>query len=139
MNTNKTQPSPSSIEAFLAGINDEKRLADSRKLLKLMQTITKEPPIMWGPSIIGFGTQHYKYTSGREGDMPIVGFSPRKAALTLYSVVYYDQNLELSKKLGPHTTGKGCLYIKDLDKVDMTILTQMIRIAHEQKGGRNRS
>lgn len=133
MPTNKTQPVSDSVERFISNLDNKKRQQDSRELLKIMQDITGLEPVMWGSSIIGFGNYHYKYPSGREGDTVIVGFAPRKNALVLYSVVYYDQNLELSKKLGPHTTGKGCLYIKDLDKIDHDILRQMIKIAFEVK------
>jgi hypothetical protein len=87
---------------------------------------------MWGPGIVGFGKQHYKYESGREGDIMAVGFAPRKAALVLYGVIYYEHNREQLEKLGAVTAGKGCLYIKDLDKIDKHTLEKMISDAFVQ-------
>jgi hypothetical protein len=130
MVTNKTLPTSSDVTAFVAGLDSEQRRADSRQLIELMRKVTGEPPVMWGSSIIGFGSLHYKYDSGREGDTMLVGFAPRKQALVLYSVVYYDQNLDLAAQLGPHTTGKGCLYIKKLSDINLDILTEMIEKAY---------
>lgn len=123
----KTVPSNASVATFLDSISDTKRQADSWELIKIMQSVTGEKPVMWGPAIIGFGSVHYKYTSGREGDMPIVSFSPRKNALTIYNLIFYERNLDLADKLGPHARGKGCLYVKDLHALDLTVLKQMIR------------
>src|SRR5215469_7136385 len=114
MAENKTRATKSSVTAFVGGLADPDRRADAKALIKLMHSATAEKPKMWGPSIIGFGSYHYKYDSGREGDMPIVGFSPRKAATVLYNVCGFDGAEELRAKLGKHATGKGCLYIKKL-------------------------
>ncbi len=127
MSDNKTQPTKQSVEEFIATVDDPQKQADSHELIKLMSEITGEPPVMWGPTMIGFGSYHYKYDSGREGDSLVVGFSPRKAALVLYGLIYYDKGQELLNKLGPHRAGKGCLYIKRLADVDRVVLTKMIK------------
>jgi uncharacterized protein DUF1801 len=123
-------PENLSVETFLNNINDKSRKNDSKELIALMQSATGAPPKMWGSSIIGFGTHHYKYDTGREGDTVAVGFSPRKAALVLYGVVYYDQNLEEVKKLGKFKLGKGCLYIKSLSDVNTQLLADMVAKAY---------
>lgn len=133
MNDNKTQPNDYSVERFLTRVTDEQRLADSRQLVSLMRETTRESPFMWGSSIIGFGKLHYKYVSGREGDTMAVGFAPRKDSLVLYGVIDYEQNLELAKQLGPHKTGKGCLYVKNMADIDAKVLKQMIAIAFKQR------
>lgn len=125
MADNKTKPTTLSVPAFIEGIVDPAQRDDAKILVHLMQTATGHQPEMWGPSIIGFGSRHYTYESGREGDMPIVSFSPRKAALVLYSVLN-SNDPELVAKLGKHTTGKGCLYIKKLADVDQEVLRSMI-------------
>jgi len=98
---------------FINSIENEAKKNDSLKLLSMMEKITKTKPKMWGSSIIGFGKYHYKYESGREGDFMKVGFSPRKQNLTLYIMPGFNRNQELLEKLGKHTTGKSCLYIKN--------------------------
>jgi hypothetical protein len=123
MAENKTQPTKLSVTAFINAITDPARRADAKTLVKLMQEASGEKPQMWGPSIIGFGSYHYKYDSGREGDMPVVGFSPRKAATVLYGVA---GPRDLLPKLGKHTTGKGCLYIKKLADIDPQVLETMV-------------
>ena len=123
---NKTRPTRLSVTAFLDAITDSARRADAKSLVKLLQSTTGEKPQMWGPSIIGFGSYHYKYESGREGDMPIVGLSPRKAATVLYGVAGSSEGKALLPKLGKHTTGKGCLYIKKLADVDPQVLQAMV-------------
>ena len=123
MPENKTKPTKVSVAAFVNAITDPARRADAKALVKLLQRATGEKPQMWGPSIVGFGSYHYKYESGREGDMPIVGFSPRKAATVLYGVAGAR---DLLPKLGKHTTGKGCLYIKKLADVDQQVLLAMV-------------
>jgi len=133
MKENKTKATTASVSKFLDSIDDEKRKSDSKKLLEIMQEVTELKPYMYGSSIVGFGTYHYKYDSGREGDTIIVGFSPRKQALVLYGVIFYDQGTDLAKELGPHTEGKGCLYIKDLDQVDEKVLKQMVQKAFKEK------
>src|ERR1035441_8048272 len=113
MAENKTKPTQLSVTAFIDAVADPARRADAKVLVKLMQTATGEKPKMWGPSIVGFGSYHYKYESGREGDAPLVGFSPRKAALVLYGLGSFsasDPSDPLSTRLGKHTTGKGCVH-----------------------------
>src|ERR1017187_3836283 len=114
MADNKTKPTKLSATAFIDTLTDETRRRDAKVLVKLMQSATGEKPKMWGPSIVGFGSYHYRYDSGREGDMPLAGFSPRKAATVLYGLMGSDESEALLAKLGKHTTGKGCLYIKKL-------------------------
>jgi hypothetical protein len=123
---NKTQPTEVSVSAFVAAITDESRRADAKTLVKLMQGATSEKPKMWGPSIIGFGSYHYVYDSGREGDAPLVGFSPRKAATVLYLGLGAGGSDALLAKLGKHTTGKGCLYIKKLADIDQKVLQDLV-------------
>ena len=132
---NKTVPTRKSVEKFLEGIDDERKRADSRELLDLMTDITGEEAVMWGDSIVGFGAYHYKYESGREGDMPLAGFSPRKQSLTLYIMDGFDEYDGLLGKLGKHSTGKACLYVKRLDDVDRDVLRELIRrsVAHMRK------
>jgi len=126
MADNKTKPATISVAAFIDAIADPTRRADAKALVKVMQSAAKEKPRMWGPSIIGFGSYHYKYESGREGDMPLIGFSPRKAATVLYNVTASDDSETLLARLGKHTSGKGCLYIKKLADVDPQVLQTMI-------------
>jgi hypothetical protein len=124
--TNKTIPNEQKVEEFLNAIEDEQKRKDSFTVLELMQQITGLEPQMWGTSIVGFGSQHYKYDSGREGDMPRVGFSPRKQNLTLYITDEFEEYTDLLNKLGKHSLGKSCLYIKRLNDVDMPTLKSMI-------------
>ena len=129
MAENKTKPTSVSVSAFLDGCADEARRTDARALAKLMQKVTGNEPAMWGPSIVGFDSYHYTYESGREGDMLIVGFSPRKAANVLYGAIGFEGAEELLAKLGKHTTGKGCLYIKKLADVDVKVLKTLLERA----------
>ena len=122
----KTKLNDASVEGFLNKVEDEQKRKDSFEIVQMMKQATKEEPKMWGPAIIGFGSYHYKYESGREGDMPIIGFSPRKQNLTLYVGLGDDSENPLLKKLGKHTTGKVCLYIKKLADVDRTVLQELI-------------
>jgi Domain of unknown function (DU1801) len=126
MADNKTKPTKLSVAAFIDGLTDPTRRADAKALVKVMQSAAGEKPRMWGASIIGFGSYHYKYESGREGDMPIIGFSPRKAANVLYNVTASGDCKALLANLGTHTTGKGCLYIKKLGDVDQQVLKAMV-------------
>ncbi|MDO8380198.1 DUF1801 domain-containing protein [Phenylobacterium sp.] len=123
---NKTQPTDADVEAFLAAVEPAPRQADARAVCDLLAMLSDRPPKMWGPSIVGFGQYHYRYESGREGDAPCIGFSPRKAALTLYLMgIYADGGMAkepLLAKLGKFTAGKGCLYIKRLSDVDLGVL-----------------
>ena len=124
----KTIPTNASVEEFLHSIENPVRQHDAKILTTVMTEITGKPAIMWGPSIVGFGTYHYKYASGREGDMPQTAFSPRKQNLTVYfNEGFGDFHAELLAKLGPHTTSKACLYIKSLNDIDMDILREMIK------------
>jgi hypothetical protein len=121
----KTKPTKVSVALFLNSITDETRRADAKALAKLMESATGEKPKMWGPSIIGFGSYHYKYESGREGDTPLAGFSPRKAATAIYGMGLRDSQALLAK-LGSHTTGEGCLYIQKLADVDQKVLARLV-------------
>jgi Domain of unknown function (DU1801) len=119
----KTQPSDAAVETFLEGAP---RSADAKTLTELMEEISGEPATMWGPSIVGFGRYRYTYESGRSGEMCRIGFSPRKAALTLYLASDTPERPDLLAKLGRHTTGKACVYIKALADVDMAVLRELI-------------
>ena len=123
----KTKPTNQSVKEFLNEIPEPERRADCFAVAKMMEEITGEKPTMWGPSIVGFGTQHYKYASGREGDWPIAAFSPRKKDLTLYLMVGFEKKAELMEKLGKHSTGKSCLYIKRLSDVHVPTLRKLIK------------
>ena len=115
------------VEGFLARVPDEGRREDARRLCAMMREITGEPPAMWGTSIIGFGTYHYRYASGREGDSALASFSPRSQHLAIYLVGGYEhRHGPALARLGPHKTGKGCLYIKRLDDVDHDALRELI-------------
>jgi uncharacterized protein DUF1801 len=122
MGDNKTKPTKLSVSAFIDAITDQSRRADAKALVKLMQKAVGEKPTMWGPSIIGFGSHHYVYDSGREGDMPLIAFSPRKASTVLYGL---SDSEALLPKLGKHTRGKGCVYIKKLADIDQKMLEAM--------------
>ncbi len=122
----KTKVNKASVEKFLNGVKDEQKRKDSFTILEIMKKITKEDPKMWGPSIVGFGKYHYKYESGREGDMCITGFSPRKNALTIYIMPGFKRYDDLMIKLGKYNTGVSCLYVKKLGDVDMKVLTKLI-------------
>ena len=122
----KTVATKLSVEKFINGIKDEEKRADCFEVLKLMEKATKNKAKMWGTSIVGFGEQHLVYESGRELDWFITGFSPRKQNLTLYLTGGFDKLQDLLKKLGKHSTGKGCLYINKLDDVDAKVLKELI-------------
>lgn len=126
MAENKTKPTKLNVAAFIDALTDQTRRADARALVKLMQRAAGETPKMWGPAIIGFGRYHYTYDSGREGDMPLIGFSPRKGATVLYNVTGFSDSEALLAKLGKHTTGKACLYIKKLANVDQKVLEALV-------------
>ena len=125
MAENKTKPTKVSPAAFIKEVADKGRQKDARELVAMMRDITGHAPKMWGPSIVGFGSYHYRYESGREGDAPLAGFSPRKAALVIYLGSGLD-NRKLMAKLGKHTAGKGCLYVKSLDDVDRRVLRTLV-------------
>ena len=130
----KTQRNDDSVDDFIAGIEDDRKREDSKALLGIMERVTGEEPHMWGPSIIGFGDQHYKYESGREGDWFKIGFSPRKQNLTLYVMGYVPADDPLFDKLGNFTTGKACLYIKRLEDVDTGVLEKLVKRAYDNVG-----
>ncbi len=128
---NKTQANNQSVKAFLNSIENEKRKADSIKLLQIMESVTGDKAVMWGDSIIGFGDWHYKYASGREGDWFRIGFSPRKSSISLYTSMYFKGIEEEVAKLGKIKTGKSCIYINKLQDVDEDILKSLLKKAYK--------
>lgn len=123
----KTRPHDGDVDAFLESVEDETRRRDCRVLLELMRQIIGAEPRLWGPSIVGFGSYHFRYESGREGDWFLAGFSPRKRDLTVYVMAGFARYEELMPKLGKHRTGKSCLYLKKLADVDSDVLEELIR------------
>jgi hypothetical protein len=123
----KTKKTQASVAAFLNAIDDDQKRKDSKAVAKIMKEITGKSPKMWGTSIVGYGSYHYKYASGQKGDWPLTGFSPRKQALTLYIMSGFKEYKPLLKKLGKHKTGKACLYIKKLEDVDEKVLRELIK------------
>lgn len=128
----KTKPTDEDVTAFLDGVEDEKKRQESYAVMELMREVTGEDPKMWGESIVGFGSYHYRYASGREGDWFLVGFAPRKRNLSLYIMSGFDEYDELMGQLGKHKTGKSCLYINRMDDVDEDVLRRLVResVAH---------
>ena len=128
----KTRPTDDDVAAFINNIADEQKRQDSQAILALMQDVTGAEPQMWGDSIVGFGSYHYKYASGREGDWFLTGFAPRKQNLTLYIMAGFEQYDTLLARLGKHKTGKSCLYLKRLADVDPNTLRELVRqsVAH---------
>jgi len=122
----KTQPTRASVTEFLAGIDDRQQRADAKKVAAMMRRATGKRAKMWGASIVGYGSYHYKYASGRDGDFLITGFSPRKQALTVYIMPGFSSFKKLMEKLGKYKTGKSCLYIKRLSDVDEKVLEKLI-------------
>jgi hypothetical protein len=125
MAENKTKQTDASVAAYLAAIDDAARRKDCEDLAKLLTKATKHPATMWGTSIVGFGSYHYKYESGREGDMCLVGFSSRKSEISVYGLNAAANHDKLLAKLGKHKTGKGCLYIRRLSDIDQTVLQKL--------------
>jgi hypothetical protein len=123
----KTQKNDESVVDFLNSVEDERKRQDSFAILDMMSEATGEEPIMWGSSIVGFGSYHYKYASGREGDWFKTGFSPRKQSLTLYIMDGFSQHDDLLRQLGKYTTGKSCLYVKKLDDIDLPTLIKLVK------------
>jgi hypothetical protein len=121
---NKTKPTKVSVASFLAKVSNQQQRRDSKELMKLFKELTGKPAKMWGPSIVGFGSYHYVYESGREGDMPALAFSPRKPDLVLYLAPYLDDR-GLKAKLGKYRSTKGCLYIRKLDDIDRVVLRRL--------------
>jgi hypothetical protein len=138
MAQNKTVATAASVEEFLAGIENERRRRDGLVLLEMMRRVTGVEPKMWGPAMIGFGTYHYRYDSGREGDMLRVGFSPRRANLSVYLIAKDVEFRERMNELGKHKTGGSCIYINKLADVDLQVLEDLVvrswRLAREQYG-----
>jgi hypothetical protein len=123
----KTKPTQQSVQDFLDKIDNEQVRDDCYTLIKLMKKVTGSEPKMWGPSIIGFGKYHYKYDSGHEGDSCLTGFSPRKQNISLYVMLGILDHQDLLKELGKHKAAKGCLYIKKLDDVNMSVLEKLVK------------
>jgi len=123
---NKTVGTDGDVADFIGGITDDTKREDSQVLMDLMSKVTGAAPKMWGPSIVGFGDRHMVYESGREVDWFLVGFSPRKQNLTLYIMDGFDNYDDLLGRLGKHTTGKSCLYVKRLEQIDMDVLTELV-------------
>lgn len=133
MSDRRTQPNDTSVEEVVDRAGDERRREDARAVLDLMREVTGAEPVVWGPSMIGFGRQPYTTADGKEHEWFAVGLAPRKAALTLYGLTYDGSGEDLLERLGPHTTGKGCVYVKRVADLDRTVLTEMI----ERAWGRN--
>jgi hypothetical protein len=130
MAENKTKPTDADVDAYIAAVESERRREDARTVCALMRDITGQEPVMWGPSMVGFDQVHYRYATGREGDMPAAAFSPRKAALTVYIADGFAEREPLLARLGPHTTGRSCLYLKRLDAVDLDVLRELIAASY---------
>lgn len=126
MADNKTQPTDASIEDYLAAIEDPKRRQDCATLVSIMSEITGEPPVLWGTSIVGFGSYHYRYDSGREGDFMVTGFASRARDISIYLMASTDDQPTLLTQLGKHKMGRACLYIKRLSDIDLAVLRELI-------------
>jgi hypothetical protein len=127
----KTKPTTASVAEFVATIPDERKRDDSRVIIAMMQDVTGQPPVLWGDSIIGFGTTHYRYASGRTGDWPPIGFSPRNASISLYFLCDQSVLEDQLTRFGKHSRGKSCIYIKRLSDVDIAVLREMIAVVHQ--------
>ena len=127
MTQNKTVQTDADVEAFIGAVENEQKRQDSRELIEMMRRVTGREPKLWGSSLVGFGQYHYRYESGREGDFFLTGFSPRKAALTVYIIPGFTRYEDQLEQLGPHKTGKSCLYIRNLDAVDRNVLEHIVR------------
>ncbi|MEE2524418.1 DUF1801 domain-containing protein [Pseudarthrobacter sp. J75] len=130
MSQNKTRVTGASATEFVEAVEHPVRRADGLRLLEMMGTVTGEEPRMWGESIVGFGSYHYRYATGHEGDAAAVGFSPRKASLSLYGLSSAPEAEELLARLGKHKLGAGCLYINKLADVDVEVLTELVRAGY---------
>ena len=136
MSEAKTKPTALPLETFLAGIADPERRADCAAIAALMQAASGEPAVLWGRSIVGFGTYHYRYASGHEGDAPLASFAPRAAHLVVYLTGgYADRYARLLPGLGPHRTGKSCLYVKRLADVDLDVLRELVELSVNDRRG----
>ncbi len=128
--TNKTVPTKIKVTDFLKTVSP-KRADEAQILIKIMQDISKQPPVMWGPSIIGFGSVHYSYDTGREGDMPALGFSPRKTAITIYFGEGFDRYNQQLKSLGKYKTSVSCLYVNKLEDINLEVLQKMLQESYK--------
>lgn len=128
----KTKATDGKVHSYLSSLASEQRRAESFVLIDLMQRLSGEPPVMWGASVIGFGKYDYSYESGHSGTSMRVGFSPRKAAMTVYIVSGHDSKASMLARLGPHTLGKSCLYIKSLAKVDLNMLEEIVDLSLQE-------
>jgi hypothetical protein len=136
MGDNKTRPTNIDIATFVNALSEPTKRSDAQAIIAMMKRATGEDPRMWGASIIGFGSVHYKYASGREGDTVLVGFSPRKPATVLYGVTGFRNAEAVLARLGKHSLGKGCLYIKKLSDVNEKVLEELITKSVAAKRGR---
>ena len=127
MTENKTQATTASVDDYIAAIADELKRKDTQTLLDLLKKITSDTPVLWGNGIIGFGSYHYQYESGREGDMPLIGFSPRKREFAIYIMSGFEQLQAHLNKLGKHKAGKSCLYIKRLSDININTLSELMK------------
>ncbi|WP_229073172.1 DUF1801 domain-containing protein [Actinoplanes sp. DH11] len=132
----KTSRTGQSVTEFLAAVPDPRRRADAEAACALMAAATGAEPVMWGSAIVGFGTYHYRYHTGTEGDWPAVGMSPRKQALTLYVSAGFEAYPDLLSRLGPHRTGKSCLYLKRLADVDQEALRELVTAGYQHLNGK---
>jgi hypothetical protein len=130
MSDPKTLPTDASVDDFLASVTPARRRDDGRSLLVIMQDVTGEPGTMWGPSIVGFGTRHFTYATGREGDWMRVGFSPRKAQLSLYGLKDSAESTALLTSLGTYTEGAGCVYVRTLDDINTSVLRELVGLGY---------
>lgn len=137
MRENQTVATRANVKAFLEKVIPEKKKEDCFEILKIMEKVTGEKAVMWGPAIVGFGSHHYKYPSGREGDMCLTGFSPRKQNITLYVLSGFEEREDFIKKLGKCKASKGCIYINTLNDIDIKVLEQIIKksVDHIKKHG----
>jgi hypothetical protein len=134
------QPTGTDVGAFLQAVPNEQRRAEARELCALLSEITGEPPMLWASGIVGFGTYHYRYDSGREGDAPVAGFAPRSAHLVIYLIGgFADRDERLLERLGPHKTGKSCLYVKRLADIDLDVLRTLVTRSMKAHRGQHRT
>lgn len=134
----KTKETDLSVDAYLDAIMDETRRQDCRKLIEILSEATNTKPRMWGSSIVGFGSYHYKYASGHEGDACLTGFASRKQDLTLYIMPGFDNYGSLLARLGKHKSGKSCLYVKRLADIDLAILAELVKLSVQETRQRHR-
>ena len=137
MSDAKTVPTSASVDEFLAGVADPQRRADAIAACALVREATGAEPVMWGPSIVGFGAYRYRYASGRSGEAPAVGLSPRRQSLTFYISAGFDSYADLLARLGRHSTGKGCLYLSKLSDADPAVLRALVERAFADRNGRD--